>query len=145
MEIGICSITAEEVIAALEAEQTLILATAADNRVTIRPMSHVNDGMIIYFQTGRDYLKSQQIRINPKIAIRVGGYDIEGKATLRGHPLDAENSLFAALYKEKHPGSTAIWSTYPEEIVIQVEIELVRQWRYIGGKAVIAEGHFAKE
>jgi general stress protein 26 len=142
MEIGICDLTVEEVITVLEAEKTLHLATTAHNHVTIRPMSHVNDGMTIYFQTGRDYLKVQQMRINPNVAISVGEYSticIEGKATLLGHPLDAENRLFAKLYKAKHPQYTDIWSTYPEEIVVKVEIVLAKQWRYIDGKPFIAE------
>ena len=138
MEIGTCNLTAEEVLAVLESEKTIILATAANNRVSTRAMSHINDGMVIYFQTGRNYLKSEQIRINPNVAISVAGYDIEGKATLLGHPLDDENSLFAKLYKEKHPQYTDIWSTYPEEIVVKVEIELVRKWSYIDGKPFIS-------
>jgi len=138
MEIGTCNLTTEEIITALEAEKTMILATAANNRVTTRAMSHVNDGLVVYFQTGREYLKSEQIRANPNVAISVGGHDIEGIATLLGHPLDEENSLFAKLYKEKHPQFTKIWSTYPEEIVVKVEIKLAKNWRYVNGKAFIA-------
>ena len=138
MEIGTSNLTADEVTAVLEKEKTIILATAADNRVTTRSMSHVNDGMTIYFQTGSSYLKTQQIKANPNVAISVDGYDIEGKATLLGHPLDAENSLFAKLYKDKHPQYTDIWSTYPEEIVVKVDIETVKKWRYDNGKPFIA-------
>jgi Predicted flavin-nucleotide-binding protein len=138
MEISTGKLSCEEIIAVLEAEKSIILATAADNRVTTRTMSHVNDGMVIYFQTGKDYLKSQQIRINPSVAISVAGYDIEGYAMLLGHPLDEENNLFANLYKEKHPQYTDIWSTYADEIVVKVEIKLVRTWRYIDGKPLIA-------
>ena len=138
MEIGTCKLTYEEIMVALESEKSMILATAADGRVTTRSMSHVNDGMIIYFQTGKDYLKSQQIRINPNVAISVAGYDIEGHAMLLGHPSDEENSLFAKLYRKRHPQYADMWSTYPDEIVVKVEIKLVRKWRYIDGKPFIA-------
>ena len=138
MEIYTCELPEEEMISMLEQEKTIILATEADNRITTRSMSHVNDGMTIYFQTGKDYLKCQQIRINPNVAVSVAGYDFEGKATLLGHPLDEENSLFAKLYKEKHPQYTDIWSTYPEEIVVRVDVEMVRKWRYVDGKPYIA-------
>jgi len=138
MEINTCKLAPQEVIAVLESEKKIILATAANNRVTTRTMSHINDGMVIYFQTGKNYLKCQQIHSNPNVAISVDGYDIEGKATILGHPLDEENTLFARLYKEKHPQYTAIWSTYPEEVVVKVEIEMVRKWRYIDGKPFIA-------
>ena len=33
----------------LEAEKTLILATSCENRVTIRPMSHINIGLDVFF------------------------------------------------------------------------------------------------
>ena len=145
MEIGTCKLTAQELITALESEKSLILATAANNRVTTRTMSHVNHGLTVYFQTGSGYLKSQQIRINPNVALSVGGYDIEGIATLLGHPTDVENSLFAKLYKEKHPKYTDIWSTCPDEIVVKVEITLARQWRYIDGKPFIAVWQFGDE
>ncbi|MCL2528167.1 MAG: pyridoxamine 5'-phosphate oxidase family protein [Defluviitaleaceae bacterium] len=138
MEINTCKLATQEVVAVLESEKKIILATAANNRVTTRTMSHINDGMVIYFQTGKNYLKCQQIQANPNVAISVDGYDIEGKATILGHPLDEENSLFAKLYKEKHPQYTDIWSTYPEEVVVKVEIEQVRKWRYIDGKPFIA-------
>jgi len=138
MEIGTCKLTDKEIITELKSEKTMILATAADGRVTTRAMSHVNNGMVIYFQTGKDYLKCQQIRINPNVAISAAGYDIEGEATLLGHPLDEENSLFAELYREKHPQSTDLWSTYKDEIVVKVEIKLVRKWLYKDGKAFIA-------
>ena len=59
-EIGTCAVTADEVIHALETEPTCVLATCAGNHVTIRPMSHVNDGLTVYFQTGKDYLKEPQ-------------------------------------------------------------------------------------
>ena len=43
MEIGTCKLTDKEIITALESEKTMILATAADGRVTTRSMSHVNN------------------------------------------------------------------------------------------------------
>ena len=144
MEIGILNLSTDEVTSVLAKEKTIILATAANNRVTTRSVSHVNDGMTIYFQTGSSYLKTQQIRINPNVAISVEGYDIEGKAALLGHPLDAKNSLFIKLYKDKHPQYTDIWSTLPEEIVVKVEIEIVKKWRYVDGKPFIAMWHCPK-
>ena len=140
MEIGTCSITKEEVIQALERENTLTLATCAENRVTIRPMSHINDGMTILFQTGKDSLKMQQIRANPHVAVCVGTYEIEGRAHETGHPLAADNAFFARAYKEKHPGSFEKYSAYEDEVVVCVTVERVRQWRYVDGQPVMAEG-----
>lgn len=139
MKIGTCAIEKEEVIYALETEATIILATCADNRVTIRPMSHVNNGLTVFFQTGRDYLKVRQIRQNPFVAICVGTYEIEGTATLLGHPLADENRFFVEKLKVKHPGAYERWSACEDEVVIKVDIHRVSQWRYIGGEPFLAE------
>lgn len=139
--IGMCELTADDVIAALEKEMTLILATCADNRVTIRPMSHVNEGLSVYFQTGEHYLKSQQIKANPHVALSVGTYEIEGHAEIIGHPTDESNRFFMDKYKVKFP-NYADYSTLPQQVLIKVEINLVRQWQYKNGKPFIAVKRF---
>jgi len=142
--IGIHELTADEVEDALEKEQTLIFATCADNRVTIRPMSHVNDGITVYFQTGENYLKTRQIKANPNVALYVGTYEIEGKATVIGHPLDEANQFFIEKLKTKHENAFEHWSSLPSQVVVKVEISLVRQWRYVDCKPVVAIGMFNK-
>jgi len=136
--IGVCELAIANVIAALEQEKSLALATCADNRVTIRPMSHVNDGLTVYFQTGAHYLKTRQIKANPNVAICVGGYELEGVAEIIGHPLDEANQFFIEKYKSKHPNYAKRWSVLPDQVIVKVEITLARQWRYIDGEPVIA-------
>ena len=135
--IGTAKLTADEIITALEKEKTLILATCAENHVTIRHMSHVNNGLTIYFQTGRDYLKTIQITANPCVALSVGTYDIEGKAEIIGHPID--NPLFVEKIKSKHPSAFERWSSLEDEVVIRVEIKRVRQWMYVDNQPVLAQ------
>ena len=142
LEIGTCGITAEEVIHALETEPTCILATCACNQVSVRPMSHVSDGVTVFFQTGKDYLKTRQIRANPNVALCVGTYQIEGTAVETGHPLAEGNELFARLIKAKHPDAYAHWSALEDEVVIKVTVGRVRQWRYVEGQPVLAEAEF---
>jgi len=142
MQIKTCKLCAEEVIKVLEAEESLILATCAGNRVTVHPMSHVNDGLTVYFQTGKDYLKTRQIRENHNVALCAGTYQIEGTATEIGHPMADENGLFAKLMKEKHPGSFAKYSQLEDEVVIKVTITRVRQYRYMDGEPLMAEAEF---
>jgi uncharacterized pyridoxamine 5'-phosphate oxidase family protein len=140
--IGTCAVEKEDVIRTLEKQETIIFATCADNRVTTRYMSHVNDGLNIYFQTGNDYLKMQQIRKNPNVAVSVGTYDIEGTAVELGHPLSGENELFVRLMKAKHPAAFKTYSSIKDECVVKVTVRGVRQWRYIDGKPFLAEGKF---
>lgn len=139
MEIETCAIYKEEIIRVLETESTFTLATCAGNRVTIRPMSHINDGLDVYFQTGADSLKIQQIRMNPNVALCIGTFQIEGTAKELGHPLASENAFFATAYEKKHPGSFQKYSAYPDEMVVRVTIHSVTQWRYIDGKPCVAK------
>jgi len=141
-DINVFEINIDDVIKTLEKEKSIIIATCADNRVTIRTMSHINDGLTVYFQTGKDYLKCRQIGINPFVAITAGGYDMEGKATLLNHPLDKENEFFIKLFEAKHFEYKNVWSKKPEEIVVKVEISLVKQWRYIDKKPYLAIGKY---
>ena len=126
MEIGTREITAEEVTHALETEKTLTLATCAGDRVTIRPMSHINEGLIVFFQTGKDSLKMRQIRENPNVALCIGTYEVEGTAIETGHPLSKENAFFARAYQAKHPGSYERYSGLEDEVVIKVIIHCAR-------------------
>jgi len=139
MEIETCEISEEEIISVLEKERTLTLATSAGDRVTIRPMSHINDGKDVYFQTSADSLKIRQIKVNKNVALCVGTYQIEGVAQILGHPLSKENSSFAQAYKLKHPDSYELYSTYDDEVVVHISIRRVSQWKYIDGKPLVAE------
>lgn len=139
--IGTYALAAGDIISTLEKETAIILATCANNRVTIRPMSHINEGLTIYFQTGNHSLKAQQISANPNVAISVGNYEIEGMAEIIGHPMDAANKFFMKKYSAKHPNYVERWSALPNEVVVKVTIGLVRQWRYIEGKPFIAIYH----
>ena len=139
MDIKTCAIAENEIVQALEREMTLTLATSAENKVSIRPMSHINDGLDVYFQTGSDSLKMQQMRANHNVALCVGTYQIEGVAQELGHPLDSGNTFFANAYKHKHPGSFESFSAYEDEVVVRVTINHATQWRYIDGKPCVAE------
>ncbi|MCL2406783.1 MAG: pyridoxamine 5'-phosphate oxidase family protein, partial [Defluviitaleaceae bacterium] len=138
-------ISADEVINTLEKENTLVLATCADDRVTIRPMSHINFGLNIYFQTGEDYLKVHQIKENPYVALYVGTFEIEGKAEVIGHPLAEENKFFIEKYKVRQPKAYELYS-HTQELVIKVTVGRVRRWQYLeDGKPGVAMGVFNED
>lgn len=142
MNLRTCKISAEEIAQALESERVLYLATCADNHVTIRPMSHVHVGRDVYFQTGADSLKMRQIAVNPRVALCVGTYELEGIAIQRGHPLAEENAFFARAYQKKHPVSFEKYTSLEDEVLLQVKVSRVRQWRYIQDEPCIAETVF---
>jgi len=145
LEVGTCAISEEELIRALKTKKTLILATCADHHVTVRPMSHIHDGLDVFFQTGADSLKVRQIAANPRVALCVGTYQIEGTATVLGHPMAKENAFFAQAYRAKHRSSFELYSAYPDEVVVRVRMHRARQWRYVKGKPFMAEANFMQK
>lgn len=123
-----------EIIAILEREKHLVLATCSDGRVTARTMSHVNAGLIVFFQTDKQFLKVEQMLKNTSVALCTGNLQIEGPAELNGHPSEHRNSEFCNLYKKKHPHSFEKYTGMKNEIVVKVKPSLFTLWKYIDGK-----------
>ncbi|MBN1499865.1 MAG: pyridoxamine 5'-phosphate oxidase family protein [Spirochaetes bacterium] len=113
---------------------TMILATSENNRVTARNMSFVFDGTWLYFQTDVNFLKTEQIRSNPNVAVAFSNYQIEGVAEELGRQLPDTGSIFLALFKEKHPGSYERYSLLPGETVFRIKPAMITIWKYIDGE-----------
>jgi len=116
----------------LAKEQSIVLATSFDNKVTARTMSHVNDGLTIYFQTDKTSVKAEQIKNNTQIALAVGNIQIEAIAEVCGHP--KEHRLFSDLYKSKYPHYYDIYSSLEDEIVIEANPIKITLYKYVNGK-----------
>ena len=121
-----------EIILVLEREQSITLATCSKNKVTARTMSHVNDGLIIMFQTGGDSEKASQIRENPNIAFTVGNMQIEAVAEICGHLKD--DKCFIEKYKVKFPAYYDQYSNIEDEILIKAYPTKITLYKYIDGK-----------
>ena len=78
-----------------------ILATSANDYVTARRMRLIPDGLKIYCWTTRHTRKHKQILKNPQVALLAGFIQIDGVASVSGHPMD--NSEFLEAYKERIP------------------------------------------
>ena len=122
---------AQEVIAALSREKSIVLATSAAGRVTARTMSHVNDRLTMYFQTGNTSDKYQQITANPNIALAVRNMQIEATAEICGHP--SQNFHFCELYKQKFPQYYELYTNYADETVIKASPVKIALYKYIDG------------
>lgn len=121
-----------EIEEALEANRVWMLATSLDDHVTIRPMSIVHDGLSLYFQTNRSYVKHEQMRKNPQVALGCNNISIEG-TVLCHESWDAAGAAIHALYKEKHPGSYAKYGALEGQVVYQVIPTLIKLWKYAEG------------
>jgi len=122
----------KEFIVALERAQSITLATSSKDKVTARTMSHVNDGLDIYFQTGNTSEKFKQIQENRQIAFAVGNMQIEASAEILGHP--SQNSRFIDLYKTKFPYYYELYTHAEGEVVVKAIPKKVAFYKYIDGK-----------
>lgn len=100
------------------------LASSEADFVTVRQMQLIINGLTIYCHTGIYRRKYKQIMANPQVAIAAGNLQIEGIASLRGHPLDEDNTEFREVYQktqpERYERSTLIHFPRPDMRVIEI-------------------------
>lgn len=106
----------------------MVLAASAGGRMTARSMGCIFNGLRIAFQTSDTSTKISQIRENPRVALCLGNIQIEGKATVLGHPCDIP--WFREQYARLHPGSFKAYSWLDDECVVEVEPSLITLWKY---------------
>ena len=124
------AILEQEIIRFLDDHKILVLATSANDRVTARSMSCINIGLNIYFQTDKRFIKFEQIKQNPQVALCAGNVQIEGMAKIGNHSLDSSNKEFVELYKSCHPMAFKSYSHLENNVVIKVEPKLITLWKY---------------
>ena len=122
----------KEFTAFLEKEQSICLATSAEDKVTARTMSHVNDGVNVYFQTGGESEKVGQIACNPRVAFVAGNMQVEAVAEIMGHP--TENPQFISLYKAKFPRYYELYTSGEDEVLIKAVSTRMTFYKYIDGR-----------
>lgn len=93
----------KEIIAFLEKNRNVVLATSLNNRVTVRNVQYINDDLDMYFTSWEFNKKIQQIKGNANVALNINHIQIEGTAEILKWPLDEKIKLiedkFAAKYK----------------------------------------------
>ena len=120
----------------LKGQQTGVLATSDGDNVTVRAMLIFPDGLTIYCFTGKRSRKYKQLCSNQNVAVAVHDIQIEGVATLKGNPIDEENTRFLKVYKEVNPDDyeRRIQSMRSSQIESSlIEITPKRVARYIPG------------
>jgi general stress protein 26 len=121
-------VTMEEVFQHLGKSRIMVLATCSKDRVTARSMSCIMMNQRIYFQTDRRFLKSEQIRENPKVALCVDYVQLEGLARIIGGAKDAPE--FCNQYKKYFKGSYDAYTHLKNQIVVEVEPTFITLWKY---------------
>jgi len=127
----------DEVVMLLEREKSITLATAAHNKVTARTMSHVNEDLTIYFQTGRNSEKALQIEQNPNIVFAVANIQIEAIARKCGHPMESQNKGFVEKYEDKFPLYFEKYTNLPDEMLFEAYPLKIKMYKYVDGNPTI--------
>ena len=76
----------QEMIKEIQKHELVFLATSERELVTNRMVRLVSNGLSFFFLTNVNSRKYKQIMANPNVAIAAGGLQIEGMASLKGHP-----------------------------------------------------------
>jgi len=125
-----------------------VLSTSEGGLVTSREMRLVYDGLAVYCYTSVDSRKFKQIKANPNVAISVSAIQIEGEASILGHPALPKNTKFFELYKGQQP--QAFEFSYNEYLaegknisVTLISIAPRRATLYVGGAPAISAGYTA--
>lgn len=111
----------------------MVLATSFEDRPMASMMTCLVFDGAIWMQTDKKFPKYGQIQNNPKVALCKNATQIEGKASLCGHPLEKQNEKFAMLMKKYHPESYEMYSRVDSEVVIKVIPEKAIDWLYEKG------------
>ena len=133
----------QKVINELQKHKTGVLATSDGSTVSAREMVFVYDGPTIYCRSEGLFKKFKQIESNPNVAIAAGNIQIEGIATIKGHPLDDGNSRFIQLYKEQIPQAyeVACRDYFPRSDCRLIAITPQKITLYVGGPPAESVGY----
>jgi hypothetical protein len=66
-------------------------------------MRFIADNLTLYCYAIRGQRKYEQIMENPNVAVNIDYIQVEGTATLEGHPLDDKNSDFLKVFIRTQP------------------------------------------
>lgn len=118
----------QEILGAFGESKSMILATCSGNRVTARAMSCIFKGLNILFQMSTQSTKARQIMENPQVALCFGNIQIEGKAIILVHPIQAP--YFKEHYSRLHPGSYKAYSHMESARAVEVQPSSITLWKY---------------
>jgi uncharacterized pyridoxamine 5'-phosphate oxidase family protein len=126
------NVLSDEIIKLLEKIETIVLATYDGDHVTARAMNLVNNGLTIYFQTGKNSEKGKQIIKNPNVAMAIDNIQIEAFAIFTDDT--DEIRLCSTKFKEKFPHLYEKYVDFPEEPTVICKLIKIKLYKFIDGK-----------
>ena len=106
----------------------MALASCADDYPMVRNVSCIFYNAKIYFKTDKNFRKTQQLFVNPRVAMCFNGVQGEGIAENKGLVIEEQGRVFEQKYKE------SLWQSYnaypheDSEILIEVTPKFVEIW-----------------
>lgn len=122
----------QDVIDALERGKSIVLATCSKNRVTAREVYYASDDLKVFFITSKAYNKYKQIEKNRNVALCLGNIQVEGIASILGHPSLEENRDAINTCLNKSRSDFEPYLKYKNIVLIEVAIERIKLWRNNG-------------
>jgi len=112
----------------LQPSKIMALASSVKDHVMVRNVSCLIYDEAIYFKTDKNFRKTKQLYENPRVALCVGGIQVEGIATIKGLVVDEPERKFEKLYQKYLWGSYNAYSHEDTEILVEVKPIFVEIW-----------------
>ena len=106
----------------------MALASSVNDYVMVRNVSCLFYDDKIWFKTDKNFRKTQQLYENPRVAMCVGGIQVEGLAANKGLVVEEDGRVFEQGYKKHLWGSYNKYSHEDTEIIIEVTPIFVEVW-----------------
>lgn len=112
----------------LGTSKIMALASSVQDEVMVRNVSCLIYDEKIWFKTDKDFRKTKQLYQNPKVALCVGGVQVEGIAVNKGLVVEEPGRVFEQLYRQYLWQSYNAYSHEDSEIIIEVTPRFVEIW-----------------
>lgn len=112
--------------------EVISLATSADDLVTVRQVSPLSIGLLLYVRTSLSSRKAKQMLKNPNVAVCVGNFYFTGRSELLGKVTLPENEEIKKAYRERYPESFSEEDEFiqDDEVFFLIRIREISQWVY---------------
>ena len=106
-----------------------VLSTSVEGHVTSRKQRFIADRLTLYCYAIHGQRKYEQIVENPNVAVNIDYIQVEGTASLEGHPLEEKNSDFLRVFKETQPDAFVEYNNNIRDPGIDVSLIKIKPTR----------------
>ncbi len=112
--------------------EVVSLATSAHDLVTVRQVSPLSIGLLLYVRTSLSSRKAKQMLENPNVAVCVGNFYFTGRSELSGKVTLPENEEIKKAYMQRYPESFSEGDEFiqDDEVFFLIKIQKISQWIY---------------